>query len=159
MSPRSAFAAAALVALRLAAGCAPADTPTPDGWTRQSMAEDAYSLALPPGLSCVPLQGIDSDVARCDGDGLRLTLDWGMHGGVPTGHVETETVGGREVRLRREGEGFVAGFVVPPIDLGDGSRTPSQALTVHVACSAEAACETARDVVRTVRIPETSRSP
>ena len=155
MSPRRSSAAAMLAALLLSTGCTPGDAPTPDRWTRQPIAEGAYSLALPPDTRCVPLQGIDSDVARCDGDGLRLLLDWGVYGGVPTGDVETERVGGREVRFRAEEDGFTAGFVVPPIDNGDGTVSPSDALVLRVECRTEAACETAREIVRTVRILKT----
>ena len=123
------------------------------------MAGGAYSLALPTGVRCVPLQGIDSDVAQCDGDDLQLTLDWGMHGGVPTGDVETERVGGREVRFQREGDGFVAGFVVPPVDNCDGTVSPADALVAHAECRTEAACETAREIVRTARLRTTRRAP
>ena len=141
-----------LLLVSLGAGCAP---PTPESWTRHSMAGGAYSLALPSGVRCVPLQGIDSDVAQCEGDGLRLTFDWGTYGGVPTGDVETERVGGREVRFQREEDGFVAGFVVPPVDHGDGTVSPADALVVHAECRAEAACETARGIVRTARLRTT----
>ena len=97
--------------------------------------------------------GIDSDVARCVGDGLDLALDWGTYGGVPPDAdvVATERVGGRDVTVTRDLDVLVVHFEAEPVDVGDGSVRPPPTLTLHVRCRTEAACETARQIVRTVR--------
>ncbi|MDT0631410.1 hypothetical protein [Rubrivirga litoralis] len=124
---------------------------TPEGWTRYDLADGAYSLAVPPEAEREAVQGIDSQVDQFTLPGLRLDLDYGAHGGAPPEGGETERVGGRTVVVAREPGGVGAWFEVEPVDHGDGTVSPSPALTVHAVCETEAACETARRIVRTVR--------
>lgn len=134
----------------LVGGCGPT---TPDGWTRQPMADGAYSLAVPSGVTCSHETGVDSDVARCAGGGLDLALDWGRYGGVPPGAegLRTERVGGRDVVVARELGVTVYHFETEPVGLGDGTFADAVTLTAHARCGTEPACETARQIVRSVR--------
>ena len=128
------------------AACGPA---TPDGWARHDLG--AYSLAVPPEVERVAVQGIDSQFDQFALPGLRLDLDYGVYGRQPPEDAQAEWVGGRSMLVADEPGGVGAWFEVEPVDHGDGTVSASPALTVHAACETEATCETARRIVRTVR--------
>ncbi len=75
--------------------------PAPADWPRLE-AGDAFSVAAPPGWTYTPLQGIDSFVGAFEGDGVRITFDFGMYSslgafeGDPAFSFTTETIDGYE---------------------------------------------------------------
>lgn len=85
------------------------DPPYPT-WTRVPVtgslsSQPIFTVAVPPGWTVSPLQGIDSDVGVIAGDGVRLEFDYGMWSnplpdpGEPGYEVTFESIGCRSAKL------------------------------------------------------------
>jgi hypothetical protein len=144
------------------AACVAAASPAPRGWSRLVLSHGfasgrGYSVAVPPGVTQKPIEGIDSDVAALGGRGLTMLFDYGTYGGAPSCGSRplcaerVETIGGRRGRTMAEQGAF------------EGHRGATRAfsafvheggaigLAVQAYCDDRAACARAAAIVRTIR--------
>ncbi len=134
----------------------------PPGWTRHTLSTGfgeapGYSVALPAGLEQRSVQGIDSEVARFEGDSLKISFDYGRYGNLGTClsgwscRDGTTVVDGRSASTRAVDKGAsqdesglahrYAAYVRVTDDVG---------LAVQADCADASACERAAAIVRSV---------
>jgi hypothetical protein len=142
------------------AACVAAASPGPRGWSRLVLSHGfasgrGYSVAVPPGVTQKPTEGIDSDVAALEGRGLTMVFDYGPYGFVPScGNRprcvdRREVIGGRPARTvaeqgRFEGHEGASRAFFAFVRL-DGALS----LAVLAYCADQAVCDRAAAIVRT----------
>ncbi|HEY1606458.1 MAG TPA: hypothetical protein VGF77_12770 [Allosphingosinicella sp.] len=164
--PPSSSIAAAAPGPSIAAGI-----PAPAGWRREAppgpiQGAGTYSVALPPALETVPVEGIDSYVAEYRSSALRLVFDFGAYGSSDMAacrrHPSSCSIG--TMTVDRVPIGRVAYHVADPdgdlpyritytipFRTRSGSASPIT-LTIRAECATARAGALADRVVRTIDI-------
>lgn len=161
---RLAVACAAIVLF----GCSkpPEAAPTPAGFHRID-AVGPFSVAIPDGLTRLPVIGVDTEVDEFVGDGLRLGLSHGSYGSVPppqvglidhsTGDLEVDGRSGTWAAYERSADQVADGLphawigaVRAPPRRGAAPAEPV-GLTIYLSCRTKQICEIGPKVAATVR--------
>lgn len=160
--------AAWLFGSALMASLASAQSPaTPSGWSRQPGPHPVpgvgtYSIAIPPGMRGGAVQGIDSQPADYEAQGLKLNMDFGFYGGRPECDgvsrcasiaVDgiTGTLASRAVPHSEAPEAGMTRWLHVYFRLGNpiGARMQTS-LVIWVSCASDRECETARRIIDTI---------
>lgn len=118
----------------------------------------ALSFELPPGMTNVPVRGIDSLVGRCNGPHMSLTFDFGRYSSSALREATTPIdVGGRPARIlvralgpkdyARDGSRGMTNFLL--MALPNGQDT----LRMSIFCRDPSDLSVARTIADSVRLP------
>ena len=137
-----------------------AATPTPTapaGWSWSELGEDHFTIALPPGWTANPMQGIDSFIGEIRGDGSVLSWDLGWYSSDlpfeddPAYTVAVEEISGREAKLVRSSADGAVGVYFPFYEGGDPDGPSPTRLTIFGEGLAPEQIEVAIAMFRTIR--------
>ena len=161
---RLAIASAAIVFV----GCSkvPEAAPIPAGFHRFE-AVGPFSVAIPDGVTRLPVIGVDTEVDEFVGDGLRLVFSYGLYGSVPppqagsinysTGDLEIDGRSGTWVAYERSPEQVADalphawfGAVRERARWGAAPAEPV-GLTIYLSCRTKQICDLGPKVAATVR--------
>ena len=127
-------------------------------WKEVNM-EGQFEFSLPANLSEAREQGIDSNVARWEGEGITVRVDYGMfsdpltsYAGRPNYHISSETINGHAARVVGFDEGDGKRLVAAHFhDIAEGRNAKQERLTIVVETDRKVRSEVPDRIIRSIR--------